>query len=245
VKCYFVLYPANLFNVNFEYEDLPATLEMADPQGSTIVYRTFTKLNPPIVVSGSSGTTTLYYREPGFINFDGAEEFGAIHVSSGQWVEVTYVGPSEFGEGPFWLPESNSGYASNNLCFQLGPDPDGNDVWLFDPFADTLTVTDSDNDSVAVSRGEREEYPTSATPAPLVLPFSECGFENFVTNIGKYTGSGTLLFYDFVFSPDEQEIPVVISNSCKWTIQTSAGTFQKIGTQNTPVGNYAGGFTVS
>jgi hypothetical protein len=67
----------------------------------------------------------------------------------------------------------------------------------------------------------------------------------FRRNPGLWIGSGASLYFDYVQSYSSEDEFTVVGDSFKWTIKTSAGTFQKIGDQNTPVGSYAEGFTVS
>ena len=79
-------------------------------------------------------------------------------------------------------------------------------------------------------------------PRPIDVP-DPCTI--FRKNPGLWIGSGASLYFDYVQSWSSEDEFIVVGDSFKWKIKTPDGTFEKFGTQDTPVGSYAGGFTVS
>jgi hypothetical protein len=67
----------------------------------------------------------------------------------------------------------------------------------------------------------------------------------FRKNPGLWVGSGASLYFDYVQSWSNEDEFIVVGDSFRWTIKTNQGLFRKIGFQNTPVGSYEGGYTVS
>jgi hypothetical protein len=79
-------------------------------------------------------------------------------------------------------------------------------------------------------------------PRPINPP-NPCSI--FRKNPGLWVGDGSSLYFDYVQSWQNEDDFIIVGDSFKWTIKTSQGLFRKIGNQNTPIGSYEGGYSVS
>ena len=254
----YLLYPGDLMNVKFNHNDLPDNMQFVEDQLSgELDYFSITKISPFFATpySNTELPATFYYKTPSETDpYTGAELFSGVAIASGRdyWQWARYIGPSaEYPEEPSGVitgdTGSNYAFTHNYLCSELGPIPDSTRFyWMFDLFADTLTVTFSAG-TQTVTRGTRTQYPPSpnAENTPMVLPYVICANPDFeYAVLGRYYGGAYSVYFDYIIAYTPQG-RILISDSCKWKIKTPTGTFEKIGNGNTPVGSYGGGYTVS
>ena len=258
----YLLYPGNLMNVKFNQNDLPDNMQFVDnPSGGDQEYFSLTKINPFFAnaYSNTNRSATFYYKTPSETDPDtGQELFSGVAIASGlnYWQWARYIGPSaEYPEEPYGAITGDVGtnYARdwNYLCSEVTPGrEDIHFYWMFDLFADTLTVI-SPTGSQSVTRGNRFQYPPTVNVPnpPMVLEYTPCperGFSQGYPVLGRYYGGAYSVYFDYIiaYTPPPQG-RILISDSCKWKIKTPTGTFEKIGNGNTPLGSYGGGYTVS
>jgi hypothetical protein len=253
----YLLYPGNLMNVKFDHNDLPDSLEFSQYElGDQLEYYSLQKITPFFTKNyfDDEPSGTFYYKTASEFDPDtGAEIFFGVAIVSttNYWYWSEYIGPSaEYPEEPYGLrtnTDSYYAYTHNFLCSEPPPPEELESqrfYFMFDLFADTLTIAFATGSQV-VTRGTRVQYPpqNNAQNTPMVLsPYSVCeGYGSYAV-IGRYSGGGYMLYFDYILDYTTDTNP---SDSCKWKIKTPTGTFTKIGYGNTPVGSYEGGYTVS
>jgi hypothetical protein len=253
----YLLYPGELMNVEFDYNDLPNNLEFVHYElGDQLEYYSLQKITPFFTKNyfDDEPSGTFYYKTASeFDPSTGQEYFKGVAISDTQnyWAFCSYVGPSaEYPEEPYGIRTNDQtyyAYTHNFLCSEPPPpeELEGQRFYfMFDLFADTLTIAFASGSQV-VTRGTRVQYPpqNNAQNTPMVLsPYDVCEDYGSYAVLGRYSGGGYMLYFDYILNYTTDTNP---SDSCKWKIKTPTGTFTKIGYGNTPVGSYEGGYTVS
>ena len=259
--------PSELFN-KFQFEDLPSELTLAIPKkpGGDFFNESFlfTKPNSLEYVNPKGGsaptlpvlfkTPTIIYPETGEQDYD----FISLFQNNNFIIYATYrwylddLGDSGYQEGRFayfnsedttklfWEPIDSASYGNSG-------------GFIFDSFSNAFLISGPTSEFI-VSRGPRELsniFPGGSPSEQMVLPTFFCNNldlsgspQEVPANITYYSGGGAALYFDFIFALDVSG-NTLVSSTCKWKIKTPDGTFEKSGTQDTPVGSYGGGYTVS
>jgi hypothetical protein len=260
------MYPANLYGTKFGFEDLPdlVTVTMWNTQIDELVCgpEEFYKVDDPYVVDGFAGELTVLYKTDDYFNEGGESAYHAMAIRNNQYetfsVETCAISEEDCGEF-FNIPRSNEAKLIINNLFILF-----RESWeisrLFDQqFGNT---SDSFPESVSISDGSinltgnrtakilfNKFFPsTESTDCQdffvrppifcIIPPEEEEAFEG-DSSLYKTSNSSYFIFYDYVFVDG-----VLVSDSCKWILNTPSGPIAKTGPQNSPLGTY-GSFTVS
>ena len=261
--------PTELFN-KFQFEDLPSELTLAIPRlsggGSDDGSFIFTKPNSLEYVgpkNGSGPSFPVLFKTPTTTNEYDEQAYNFITISqlgSGSYMYITLSWRSD--ESSNGYTEGTFNYKSEGDINKLFREPINDFVWstdggfIYDDFANSFVISSLDA-SFSVSRGPRElsdifpGVPPSYPPEQMVLPTFFCNNldlsgepTEISANITYYSGDGAALYFDYIVNLTLDE-DIIVSDSCKWKIKTPDGTFEKSGTQDTPVGSYGGGYTVS
>jgi hypothetical protein len=231
------LYPAANYEAGYNFEDLPdevLTLDFITGLGNVTLYKE------------SGSVEDFNYVYSGFYKGSGSFAIGIVNIFSPGWIVVLY---STDEEGNKTIQDSTN----QSAYLQYLDSTAGRNII----FANSYIVNTPSSASITVLRPVESDpvFPDGTLvptcdfwcekefgPRPINPP-NPCAI--FRKNPGLWLGSGASLYFDYVQSWSSEDEFTVVGDSFKWTIKTSAGTFQKIGDQNTPVGSYAGGFTVS
>ena len=249
------LYDSSLYEVKYDFNDLPDLIDVTIVGGAD-EYTAGERFTLSKNSTATNGFFTPLYIESGFFDIDFEEEgivfyrgglavfietrFGRVkrwtqakysQKSSGEWFENDY----QWGRQRFLIQNQN-----NNEDFT--------NARVLDFFANSYSVSDSSS-SVTVVRATSPdtqwggEYPDySSEDIPLLFCETEPDFFEPYFSPGLWSGSGARLFFSDIRDFDTGEI---IETDCVWKIKIGSDVYVKSGDQNTPVGSYAGGFTVS
>lgn len=238
---YYGLYKSSEFDFSYSFDDIPEELELTTPFIQNFDVVNVSKNSIQISVDG---LIKLAYVQSGFFNEyePGYYEGGwGIGLYSGGWRNVFYTQDSE----GIWYEDIGS-FSYFFLIYNLLDFPifdDGLSTRTLDYFANTYNIS-SVSGSFIVNR------PTEIDPfyADRIVPA-----RNRICNVyGPYeyanpglweNTAGVKLFFGAVY--DVFDSSIIIDSSSKWTIRNSGQVFRKTGLQNTPVGSYEGGYTVS
>jgi hypothetical protein len=261
------MYPANLYGTKFGFEDLPefVTVSLFFTPGSGVNCNSmiFYKLDEPeIYTTGDFPIIAIWKTDFAFEENEVQRDTRILGISpngtygirtksenfEGEEVEISIKFPGiRIEQGPF-----------NRILFR--------EIWnsyALDGLEQPSLIQDSFPESVVISDGStvltgsrqtkilfdsiepQEPDPFQAIYCPsfeyFVRPPILCGDELNLADVSLYktSNSGYFIFYDYVFVDQ-----VLVSDSCKWILNTPSGPIEKTGPQNSPLGTY-GSFTVS
>jgi hypothetical protein len=262
------MYPANLYGTKFNFEDLPefvtVSLFFIPGDGVKCNSMIFYKLDEPeIYTTGDFPITAIWKTDFDFYD-DGLERYTTIlGISPGgtYGIATKYECLNEFYCGPsgiIWGGQRIEQGPFNRILFR--------EIWnsyTLDGLEQPSLIQDSFPESVVISDGStvltgsrqtkilfdsiepQEPDPFQAIYCPsfeyFVRPPILCGDELNLADVSLYKTSNSdyFIFYDYVFVDH-----VLVSDSCKWILNTPSGLIEKTGPQNSPLGRY-GSFTVS
>jgi hypothetical protein len=229
------LYPAANYGAGYNFEDLPDEIVLlgafvtAQNTGNVTLYKELSSVDGNLSVYNAPYQGTLFF---------------AMLLTTG-WSFVLYSvnedGKETIESGSLALPYLQ--YLDSDIGRSI-------------IFANSYIVNTPSSTSITVLRPVQSDpvFPDGTLvptcdfwcekefgPRPVVT--NPCSV--FRKNPGLWLGSGASLYFDYVQSWSNEDEFTVVGDSFKWTIKTSQGLFRKIGNQNTPVGSYEGGYSVS
>ena len=234
-KCpYYGIYYSSEFDSSYSFNDLPASLQLT---GVATPFNDVVNVFKNSIQISVSGLINLLYVRPVFFNEyePGFYEGGwGIGLYAEGWKNVFYTQDFEGN----WFEDTASEYSSFLISNFEGQ------YRTLDFFADTYSILKS-GASVTVTR------PTELDPyyEDIIVPA-----KNRICNPGtdpyEYANpglwentTGFKLYFGAVY--DVFDYSIIVDSSSKWTIKSETGVFRKIGNQDSPIGSYAGGYTVS
>jgi hypothetical protein len=231
---YYGIYNSSEFDFSYSFDDIPEELELT---GVATPFDVVVNVFKNSITISIDGLIELAYVESGFFNID---EFGfyqggwGIGLYADGWRNAFYT--QSFDES--WFEDTASEYSSfliANFDTQYR---------TLDYFANTYTVSN-------VSASFTVNRPTEIDPYynDIIVPARNriCNPDTDpyeYANPGLWENTtGVQLYFGAVYEVFDSSI--IFDSSSKWTIRNSGQVFRKTGLQNTPVGSYAGGYTVS
>jgi hypothetical protein len=228
---YYGIYFYSEFNSSYFLNDLPASLRLTGVATPfNVVVNVFKNT---IQISASELINLLYVNsvfwneyEPGF--YEGG---WAIGLYTEGWKNVFYTQDPEGN----WFEDTASQYSS----------------FLISNFQDQYRTLDNLADSYIINSTIVVIRPTELDPIyeDIIVPARNriCNpdidpYEYANPGLWENT-TGFKLYFGAVY--DVFDYAIIIDSSSKWTIKSGTGVFRKIGGQDSPIGSYEGGYTVS
>lgn len=245
------LYSANLYGVKYEINDLPDSIDATIVGGNQYSLGERFTLLKNSTLETTPGTETPFYVESGFFDIVETDEgvdyyrggLGIVIIDQ-NWRHARYGGNSEDGwqTSPSWA-ESIPLIANQNL--QEGDQ----NIRVLDFFANSFSVSGPSFSVVVVRQTEPDtqwggEFPDFSSETVPKLLFCEIGPEDFqpYASPGRWSGSGAQLYFSDIY---DVAADTGVESDSVWKIKIGSDVYVKSGDQNTPVGTYEGGFTVS
>jgi hypothetical protein len=231
---YYGVYNSSEFDFSYSFDDIPEELELT---GVSTPFNDVVNVFKNSIQISIDGLIKLAYvrsvfwneYEPGF--YEGGWGIGLYAEG---WKNVFYTQDSE----GIWFEDTSSEYSSFLISNFEGQ------YRTLDYFANTYNISNVSGSFIVNRPTEIDPfYEDIIVPArnricnPDTDPYE-------YANPGLWENTtGVQLFFGAVY--DVFDSSIIIDSSSKWTIRNSGQVFRKTGLQNTPVGSYEGGYTVS